>query len=172
VGEWWFDKAGGLRWDVDTGSTVRQYRAIHHVNVFGAAPRMVCGVVTRDRTAPAAPAAGLSLGGQGGGQGGGQAAVAAPSASAAPPPGGGDTRTAKGAAEAAEASGAGQTGLPGGLGCVPPLAGPLAGPLTGLRRLEARLPPQFLRPVVGTFTAVGDSEDTHDPGYGERYSAY
>jgi hypothetical protein len=30
------------------------------------------------------------------------------------------------------------------------------------------IPPHIFRPVTGTFTAVGDSEDTHDPSYSLR----
>lgn len=57
-GKWWFDKEG-LRWDV-AGSEGRGREALHapvtaqysaqvHLNVFGPRPRMLRGVVTRDR---------------------------------------------------------------------------------------------------------------------------
>jgi hypothetical protein len=61
VGKWWFDIAG-LRWDVTrkrcpfgsggAAPVARQYSAAHHVNVFGARPRLVCGMITQDRPTP------------------------------------------------------------------------------------------------------------------------
>jgi len=109
VGSWWFDKVG-LRWDVTTkrGLTY-QFSAEHHPNVFGSAPTMVRGVITRDRVkVPDEPAGFPAL----------------------------DFDRKKK-----------QLRLP---------------------RHCSLPPPHVLRPVVGTFNAVGDSVDTHDPSYSQR----
>jgi len=48
VGRWWYGK-DGLRWDVNTSRTVHRYNAQVHLNVFSERPRMLRGVVWRDR---------------------------------------------------------------------------------------------------------------------------
>ena len=137
---------------------LRQYAAYHHPNVFGAAPTMTCGVVTRDRhcltqacgtfqqnCAGAACCGGAC--GCDGGVGGAAAASKARGSIAA--------RLLRRPFLSPVSFGA------KGAAC---FAEPATPAPPGLLRWRARM----LRPVVATFTAMGNGRDTHDPDYHHR----